>query len=79
MTELPADLSGALDQAFKILSWYENLSADEIPPQWMWTLDHELEDWFFEVDLHRQGKFTDGEDNRDQVDMMSNEFSRIDG
>jgi hypothetical protein len=68
-------LSGALDHAFKILSWYENLTSEEIPPSWMWELDWELEDWFFEVDLHRQGKFKDGEDNREQVEMMSNEFS----
>jgi hypothetical protein len=68
----------AIDQSFKILSWYENLESSEIPPSWMWPLDWELEDWFFEVDLHRQGKFTDGADNREQVSMMQNDLSRID-
>lgn len=65
-----------MDQVYKILSWYENLSANEIPPSWMWHLDWELEDWFLEIDRIRNGDIGDGPDNREQVEMMGNEFAR---
>lgn len=54
--ETPADLQNAIDHALKIISWQENLSPDEVPPIWMWTLDHELETWFKEVKRKRDQK-----------------------
>ena len=78
VTELPLDLSCAIDQVMKILSWYEHLAANEIPPAWMWSFEWELEDWFLEVERARNGEFGDGPDSREQVEMMGNEFSRRD-
>lgn len=65
---------------FKILSWYENLPGHEIPPQWMWALDWEVEDWFLEIDRIRSGAMGAGVEDREEVDMTPNEFSpRFDG
>lgn len=43
-----------------VLSWYEHLSTDEIPPRWMWPFPSELEKWFEQVEeARREGvKFT---------------------
>lgn len=61
-----------------ILSWQENLSEDEIPPEWMWPLDHELVLWFDEVKRKRDEKFgrpDDDDDDRTDVPMMSNSLA----
>lgn len=71
--DVPADLSNALEHSFKILSWYENLGIDELPPQWMWHLDWELETWFEQVDAQR--KNPRASDDREEVPMMSNEHA----
>lgn len=36
--------------------WHENYPADEIPPEWMWPFNKELDDWFEEVELERERK-----------------------
>jgi hypothetical protein len=37
------------DDTRMILSWQEHLSADEMPPRWMWELDEELARHFEKV------------------------------
>lgn len=54
---MPADLQQAIDHALKVLGWHEGgLSKDEIPPSWMWHLDHELETWWIEVERRRDSQ-----------------------
>lgn len=52
--------------------------ADEMPPSWMWHLDHELVVWFDAVEERRKSKFGDGSesssDGGDQP-MLDNEFA----
>jgi hypothetical protein len=57
-----------------IVSWQENLPDEEMPPEWMWPLDHELVLWFDEVKRKRDEKYGrhDDDDDRDEVPMMSN-------
>lgn len=46
-----------------MLEWYENLTDDEIPPQWMWPFSDELERWFAQVQADREARFGGGGDN----------------
>lgn len=59
-----------------IVSWQENLPEDEIPPEWMWPLDYELEQWFENVKRKREDKYgRSDDDDRDEVPMMSNQLA----
>jgi len=66
----------AIDQANRILDWQENLSKDEVPPEWMWPFDEELKAWFEEVDRKRSEKFGGGSSSGD-IDgpSMSNQLA----
>lgn len=55
--DVPSELITAVEQALKILSWQENLPSDEMPKQWMWTLDWELENWFEKIKEAREEKY----------------------
>ncbi len=73
--EIPADLALAIEQALRVSMWQENLSEEEMPPQWMWHLEWELEDWFAEVDRKRKEKFG-GDEAADDANMMGNDLAR---
>lgn len=52
--------------------------SEEVPPEWMWTLDHELELWFEEVERKREEKFgrgSSGDDDELPGEMMRNELA----
>lgn len=68
----------ALSQAHKILDWFENLSGDEIPPEWMWPFDDELEVHFQEVEARRNEKYgvTSSGGDVDGGPMMANELAQ---
>jgi hypothetical protein len=69
----------AVSHANLILSWQENLLDGEMPPQWMWHLDHELRVWFERIDEKRKERFggTGGDDSDDEhPDMMTNSLGR---
>ena len=57
LDEIPSDFMFVLGHALNILSWQENLAKDEMPPHWMWHLDHELELWFDKVAKKRDAKY----------------------
>ena len=56
--DVPWDFVAALSHALRILSWQENLVEEEIPPEWMWSFEDELEIWFEEVDRARKDKYS---------------------
>ena len=67
----------AIEHAHLIISWQENLGEDEMPPQWMWTLDQQLNEWFEEVDSRRKEKYGGGGGDSDESSpMMQNELAR---
>jgi len=49
-----------VSHAYRILHWQENLVGDEMPPEWMWPLSDELEDWFADVEVKRKAKYGGG-------------------
>ncbi len=63
-----------------MLDWYENLQKDEIPPEWMWPFDDELEVHFDQVEEDRKNRTSSGSqtanDSGDGGRMMSNELAR---
>lgn len=54
---VPHDLHTAIEQAYRVLSWQENLTDEEMPPRWMWHLDWELEAHFTTVKRKRDERF----------------------
>lgn len=73
---MPADLTSAIEHAMTILSWQENLIADEMPPRWMWHLDAELELWFEEVEDKRNSNTGGSSASDDEwAPMMDNQLS----
>lgn len=74
--DLPYDLSIAIDQALRILSWQENLGSEEMPPQWMWHLDWEIEAWFIDVKNKREEKYNPkGNSTQDDAAWEDNEYA----
>lgn len=77
--EVPIDLIRSVNHAFKILDWFENLMKEEIPPEWMWPIDHELELWFEEVERKRDERYpSHGDSSGDESGghMMVNELAK---
>ncbi len=64
-----------IGHAQTVISWQENLPSDEMPPEWMWPFDKEIEAWFQEVKRARDEKYGGGSDSReDPGDMMENDL-----
>lgn len=62
-----------MSHAHTILTWEENLPEEETPPEWMWSLDEELEEWFEEIKAARAQKYSGGGGNADEhPPMMEN-------
>lgn len=61
----------------RVLTWQENLTNEEMPPQWMWPFDEELEVWFEEVDRQRKNRFGSSDDDDEPMGaMMQNEYAK---
>lgn len=66
-----------IDHALKILNWQENLTSDEMPPQWMWAHDDELNFHFDEVERRRKDRFGGGSSSMaEEAPMMENALAR---
>lgn len=73
---MPADLVYVIQHAHRILSWQENLTEEETPPEWMWELEWELERWFEEVKSKREERFGGSSDGDTTAPMMTNEYAQ---
>jgi hypothetical protein len=58
------------------LDWQENLQSEELPPEWMWPYDDDLELWFEEVDRRRREKFGGSDADASSEGMLANEYAR---
>lgn len=62
----------AVNHALMVLSWYEHLPSEEMPPKWMWSLGEELQEHFERVKENRNS----GTRDEDDGPMMKNEYAR---
>jgi hypothetical protein len=67
----------AISHAQTILGWQENLMSEDMPPEWMWPLGEELNDWFDAVKARQDERFGRNSDEKeDAPDMAQNELTR---
>lgn len=66
----------AIEQASRILDWMENLTKEEIPPEWMWPFEDELEQWFADVEEARKQKYGVSSDDTSSSGEMSGPMSK---
>lgn len=69
----------AMEHANRVLDWHENLTKEEVPPEWMWPFEDELDVWFEQVEENRKAKYgvDSGSSSSSQtVPMSKNEFAQ---
>lgn len=59
----------------RVIGWEANLDTDEMPPEWMWPFPDDLELWFEDVKQARKERFSGGQDDNDDDDMVENELA----
>lgn len=59
----------------RILNWQENLSSEDMPPVWMWNLEHELEEHFAEVEERRDERFGPRDEDGPGPKLVKNAYS----
>jgi len=73
---MPFDLFLTVRHAYQVLDWHENLREKEIPPEWMWTFDEEINDWFEEVKAEREREFSSPTEGEGDEGMLQNEYAK---
>lgn len=67
----------AIEQALTILTWYENLPNEEVPPEHLWEDSAGLEMWWKHVEEKRDdGSSTGSGDESPETDMAENDYAR---
>lgn len=61
-----------------ILDWQanQNLSTEDMPPRWMWHLDHELVAWFDRLKSARGGDAGMDKNEDPVLDQLRNKMGR---
>ncbi len=49
--------------------------GDEMPPEWMWPLSDDLDEWFQDVERKRKVKYGGTDSIEEPDDMAQNELS----
>jgi hypothetical protein len=75
-------LQVAIEQAVTILSWYENLPKEEIPPEYLWEDSEGLEMWWNSLDERREEKMgryrqQGGDGGDEDAGMADNDMARF--
>ena len=77
LLDAPQSLVTAYNEALQVLSWYEHLQKDEVPPRHIWWSGELLDEWFEEVQERRKqspSKRRSAYDAADDSPMMGNEL-----
>ncbi|KKL16022.1 hypothetical protein LCGC14_2499750 [marine sediment metagenome] len=67
----------AVNHALMVLSWFENLPKDDVPPRNLWWSGDMLDDWFEEVERRRKKKSSGKKSTyeaADEVPSMGNQL-----
>lgn len=67
----------AIEHATRVIYWQDNLTSEEMPPEWMWPLDEEVADHMEAVHEERKRKFgKDDDDDGHGLSLNRNELSK---
>lgn len=78
-------LQVAIEQALTIIGWHENLSTDEVPPEYLWEDSEGLELWWADVKARREDNMpmpnrgssrSDDDDEHPDSGMAENDLAR---
>lgn len=58
-----------------LIQLQEDLSSDEMPPEWMWPLPWEMGQWIDRVVRERKAKYGGTDDDFDSAEYTENEFA----
>ncbi len=67
----------AVNHALMVLSWFENLPKDDVPPRNLWWSGDRLDDWFEDVERRRKRKSSGKKSTyeaADEVPSMGNQL-----
>lgn len=74
----------AIEQGLTVLGWYENLSSDEVPPEYLWEDAEGLEQWWKKVEDKRSdgrpstsGRSSEDDDEDPEPGMAENDYARF--
>lgn len=73
--DVPWDVLNVINHAHTVLQWQENLSSEEMPPEWMWAFNDDIKEWLEDVTRARKDGQDFVRDDRTQVPMTENEHA----
>lgn len=79
----PYNLVAAVNEALMVLSWFEKLPKDEMPPRHIWWSGKLIDKWFKDVEKKRKAKSSSKGpsstyESADEVPMMGNQMAKDD-
>ena len=75
----------AIEHALQILNWHENLSKEDVPPEYLWEDARGLEQWWDDVRARQEdgvatkrgrSSSRDDDDPTDSDEMVENDLAR---
>lgn len=66
----------AIEQGLTVLTWYENLPSEEVPPEYLWEDSAGLEMWWASVEEKREDGTSTSRDEDGPDDMAENDYAR---
>lgn len=81
--DIPWYLQVAVEQALNILTWYENLPKEDMPPEYLWEDSEGLEMWWRTVEDRREDGIStsrgtaDHAENDQPREMVENDVARF--
>jgi hypothetical protein len=66
----------AIEHALTILSWFENLPKDEVPPERLWADSQGLDEWWEDVAAKRGDLSSTGSGGDEPSEMVGNDLAR---
>jgi len=76
----------AIEHGLQVLSWFENLQKDEVPPEHLWEDAEGLEQWWADVEAKREdgvetkrgsGAASSESDEDPGRQMVENDYARF--
>jgi hypothetical protein len=66
----------AIEQALTILSWYEHLPKNEVPPERIWADPQGLDEWWETVHANRGDALPSAGSGGEATELVGNDLAR---